>query len=196
MHARRLAVALGLVVLGCRDESRAVRPDEAKAPKVDAKPAKVEPARVPKHHRAEAAACPRKDAPVAPFGKKAGGPPCSSAADCSASSRCVAGRCRHDDCYEDPDCGPGSACACDPLGQGHRCVTAGCRVDSDCAGGACSPTFDFVCGAYHGVIGFQCHSPADACVDDQDCVASDAGSYCAHEPKSGRWVCGNALCKG
>lgn len=190
-----MVVILGLG-LACRESSRAVRPDDP-TPKVDAgkpKPPPVE--RLPRRHRAEAAACSRVDVPTVTHGKMALGAACASAADCGPSSRCVGGRCRKDDCYEDPDCGAGSACACDPLGAGHRCVTAACRVDADCGGRGCSPTFDFECGAYHGVVGFQCHTSTDACVDDEDCKRTGGGTYCAHEPKSGRWVCGSAMCKG
>lgn len=194
--------------VACRGEERPLRPDDvpSKAPKKVEPP--KSPVRLPKQHRASAEACPRLDvaAATAPFGKMAPGPACATAKDCPTWSRCVRGRCHTDDCYEDTDCGPSAVCACEPakpvganFGRGHRCVKSACRLDADCGpGGACSPTFDFDCGSYHGVVGYQCHTAKDACTDDVECQ-EDGGTpyaYCGFEPKSGRWTCGQANCKG
>ncbi len=204
MRAWLTAVVLSAVA--CRGEERPLRPDDVptKAPKKVETP--KSPRRLPKQHRASAEACPRVDvaAATAPFGKMGPGPACTTAKDCGPSSRCVRGHCHTDDCYEDTDCGPSAVCACEGatgggVGPGHRCVKSGCRLDADCgAAGACSPTFDFDCGSYHGVVGYQCHATDDVCTDDSDCQG-DGGvpyAYCAFEPKSGHWVCGHASCKG
>ncbi|MEL6178905.1 MAG: hypothetical protein AAFS10_08120 [Myxococcota bacterium] len=125
---------------------------------------------------------------------------CQSHEDCpdGANGRCTENRgysfCTYDQCFTDAECGD-SVCRCgDDQGFGPNvCLNAGnCAVDSDCGvGGYCSPSFGD-CGNYGGVIGFFCHTPEDACIDDVDCE----GGYCAYNPNTGRWMCSNSECAG
>lgn len=203
-----LAGALASPVAACRGEGpTAIADDPTKTkPKAPSKPTTEDAASpaprkadAPKRHRAVAVACSRLDgAPVVGHAKMAPGPPCATGKDCGPSSRCVYGHCRKDDCYADADCKAGEVCGCDPLDRGHRCLPSGCRVDADCGpGGWCSPTFGLQCGSFHGVIGHQCHTAKDECLDDDECKKPGSSyGYCAFEPKSGRFICGTSECDG
>jgi hypothetical protein len=79
------------------------------------------------------------------------------------------------------------------------CLPGNCQVDANCDGGAgyCSPTYGTDCGPYSGYQGYYCHTPADECVDDADCVSPTMGAgYCAYQPTVGHWVCGYSRCSG
>jgi len=183
-------------------DDSAVRPD----PKV--RPPRPEPTQVaakePKVHRAKATACPKSGAEVDAHKKMAPTPgtPCSSDADCKdeKNGRCAAGgTCAYDECYVDGDCEKDRICVCRQEGKyGYRCLRAGnCRVDSDCGQGEfCSPSFDNVCGPYHGVIGYFCHTSKDECRDDDECKKDFSFGYCGYQPEVGHWACGSAMCKG
>jgi hypothetical protein len=144
--------------------------------------------------------------------------PCTTDMDCAGIGfgqpgppvTCVdspAGKvCGADQCATDADCAPGSACVCladvviRPPGNGsgglrpysNQCLPADCRVDSDCGDhGACSPTKNLYCSVT--IIGYQCHTCEDSCVDDADC---EQGSYCVFAPEVGKWACTAGTCAG
>jgi hypothetical protein len=161
---------------------------------------------VPDNHRPVAEACPGGPGTMHPpqpgvdagaFGQ------CASDFDCSdgLNGRCIASRlgqsCTYDACFVDADCPGGGVCACGGVaGQGNHCLSAGCRVDADCPQSTCSPTFDS-CGAYSGVIGYDCHTPNDTCVNDSDCGSSNLGAgYCMFDPVVLHWLCGYGQCVG
>ncbi len=130
---------------------------------------------------------------------------CLSDADCTAgdNGRCQDNRgrffCSYDTCYSDATCTTGGPCACE--GQsgspGNTCLPGNCQTDADCgSGGFCSPTFGG-CGNYSGVIAYYCHTAADTCVDDADCVDPAQGAgYCMYSPERGHWACGYGQCVG
>lgn len=137
-----------------------------------------------------------------PPGPDAGAFGCMLDSDCTEglNGRCVFGRfamCSYDECFDDNDCPNDTLCQCgSPDGLGNRCMTAGCRTDADCPGSWCSPTFGS-CGAYGGIIAYQCHTPRDECLDDSDCGGGrQSQSYCAFDPTAGHWVCDDAFCVG
>jgi hypothetical protein len=118
---------------------------------------------------------------------------CSSDAECEAGSSCF---CSDDTTYcsagystSCPLQGDEGVCAC---GIANQCKKGNCRVDSDCGlGGYCSPAIDD-CGY---VLGYFCHTPADECVNDDDCTKLDAGPVgflgCLPDPSANysRWIC-------
>src|SRR5262249_16495291 len=130
----------------------------------------------------------------------------ASTADCLGDSgvftyygTCLHGVCSFDDCLTDADCGSTAVCACstDYYGgnaQYHKniCAPGNCRVDADCgAGGYCSPSHGY-CGS---VESFNCHGPADSCVDaTMDCVG--CGNACVYAPTTGAFVCASQICAG
>ncbi len=147
----------------------------------------------------------------------ADGVPCVSDQDCTLGSNgqcyCVYGAspdpvgtaCAYDQCTSDGDCGK-DVCICretvvpgvsaDPS-RNTLCTGVGnCQVDADCgAGGYCSPSASFDCGA--GVVayyGFYCHTPADQCVNDSDC-APQANAFCTYDPHIQHWTCSTAICR-
>ncbi len=113
-----------------------------------------------------------------------------------------------DQCLVDSDCVDGGVCSCRGStfawahqSYGNSCVPANCRSDSDCGpGGACSPTVDFGCGPFYGVVGYYCHSCADECENDSDCnanpTAGGPAGYCAYDATIGHWSCGYNFCAG
>jgi hypothetical protein len=125
--------------------------------------------------------------------------------DCSAgeNGRCTDFRggwqCTYDTCFTDGACDAGGPCRCEGAfwTDANTCLAGNCRVDADCgSGGYCSPTFGD-CGNYSGVIGYYCHTPADTCVDDADCVEAGVGAgYCMYRPELAHWVCGYGQCVG
>ena len=175
MHAGRFVVALSLVIGACGGTVAADGRTQ----------------REPAKHRPAAVAC--------VTGTLAGpSPPCASDAECTAGpqGRCMPpggqGTCVYSYCTTDADCAANQVCECSPDGYANRCVSAtGCALDSDCPGSFCSPTFG-TCGPYSGVVGYECHTPQDVCVDDADCP----GGYCMYEPAAGHWVCGSGSCVG
>lgn len=167
--------------------------------------------RVPKKHRATAAACPMTRPPGPDPG--AGRGTCTKDSDCNdasqgANGRCVFSRagagCSYDTCFDDARCSS-KVCLCRPAGeavatlQANHCLSEGnCQTDRDCgAAGYCSPSFSF-CGNYSGVVSYYCHTAADACVDDEDCRGVDGGidGYCMFNPAATRWICSYSQCAG
>lgn len=130
---------------------------------------------------------------------------CLSDADCTAgdNGRCWDNRglwfCTYDTCYSDATCTSGGPCACEGESgsAGNTCLPGNCQTDRDCAGnGFCSPTFGG-CGNYSGVIAYYCHTAADTCLDDADCVSPTQGpGYCMYAPEVGHWSCGYGQCVG
>jgi hypothetical protein len=92
----------------------------------------------------------------------------------------------------DTDCATGQACAChgSPYegGKGNTCTGGNCRIDGDCgAGGYCSPSYSSNnCGSLGG---YYCHTPADTCTDDTDCVGTGGPAACAYSTTAARWQC-------
>jgi hypothetical protein len=103
--------------------------------------------------------------------------------------------CTYDACVSDGDCKLGGPCVCrSNLAGANTCLAGNCRVDADCgAGGSCSPTYDFGCGHYIGIVGYFCHTPRDSCLDDSDCAPP---GECRHNPATGAWVCASSQCVG
>ena len=113
--------------------------------------------------------------------------------------------CSYDTCVVDSDCKTGELCDCrSPWHYGDkgpaRCLPGNCRTDADCGtDGYCSPSMDFGCGAYLGVTGWFCHTPADSCTNDSDCKNLDGGwgtPFCCYRPEVGRWACSTSMCAG
>jgi hypothetical protein len=137
---------------------------------------------------------------------------CSVDSQCTAGTngRCLApGRlagcfCSYDTCFADSDCKLGGPCACRGTGTvgANTCLAGNCRVDADCGpGGSCSPTYDFGCGRYLGIVGYYCHTKNDTCLDDSDCVPAGApigapAADCRHNPATGAWTCATGQCAG
>jgi hypothetical protein len=100
------------------------------------------------------------------------------------------------------DCGTVTACECrDPATLGaNTCVQGDCRTDADCgAGGFCSPsavTLDPSCsfGISAGSIGYFCHTPHDACIDDTDCPQSPGPQICLFDVAATHWTCRQEMC--
>ncbi len=183
------------------------------APVMDAPPAVDVPPtrRVPLRHRASAVAC-STERPASSC--MAGmGPP----VDCTADSQCTMGvngrcvgnphdgcRCNYDLCNNDGQCSAGGPCECRLASRGasgaNVCMAGNCQVDANCgAEGYCSPSLGS-CGDFGGTVGYYCHTPADECIDDADCLG-DAGflgqrPYCMFAREVGRWVCSNQGCAG
>jgi hypothetical protein len=92
----------------------------------------------------------------------------------------------------DADCGSGQLCACHGSayshGEGNTCSPGNCRVDADCgAAGYCSPAYaTSSCGS---LAGYYCHTPADECIDDKDCAASNGLGVCTYSSTVGHWQC-------
>ncbi|HXI55729.1 MAG TPA: hypothetical protein VNO55_06705 [Polyangia bacterium] len=161
----------------------------------------------PMKHRVSAETCERERAPGA-CDPSAGG----AALSCTADSDCATGTngrcntmimqrgcaCTYDRCFSDSDCSTGGPCACRAAGVTNGllwngCLAGNCRTDSDCGpGNHCSPTVGFDCGPYTGVVGYYCHHPKDACVNDSDCTKGD----CRYDPASGAWACATSTCTG
>jgi hypothetical protein len=135
---------------------------------------------------------------------------CTGDADCTdgKNGRCLEADtqgpanlyCSYDDCDIDADCPSGKLCECgEPVGQSrtaNTCMASNCRVDADCGEcGVCSPTVDFTCGDFYGVVGYYCRTPKDTCVVDADCT-EDGTYFCAFQPETGRWACSAGFCAG
>lgn len=123
---------------------------------------------------------------------------CTSDAECvdGVNGRCgfsrIGGECSYDACFSDADCAPDEACSCDgSRGGGNACIDALCHIDADCGAYDCSPSLGS-CGHYFPPVGLYCHTAADTCYGDDECV----GGYCAYNPELGRWACSNAECAG
>jgi hypothetical protein len=143
----------------------------------------------------------------APSGAPAGSPvSCAQDMDCDCggfvgTGFCRGGQCSCDQCLRDEDCGSTGVCSCQGQTRGwagsspgNVCVPGDCRVDADCRlGGPCSPTTSFECGAFYGVEGYYCHTPADLCRSDSDC---EAPAECRHNPETGTWTCASGRCAG
>lgn len=166
--------------------------------------------RVPRQHRAAAAACPSTRPPGPDPGSGRG--TCKADSECTDAAmgqngRCVPTRagfvCSYDTCADDSSCG-GKVCLCRDSAETaataktNHCLALGnCQTDRDCGGAYCSPSFG-TCGNYLGVISYYCHTAKDDCVDDEDCQGTDAGpgGYCMFSPMETRWVCSYSQCAG
>ena len=99
--------------------------------------------------------------------------------------------CSYDACFTDGECSLSTACRCrESAGDANVCVAGNCLVDADCgAGGYCSPSRDFE-RINLGVGAFWCHTSADECVNDEDCLV-DAGpaARCTWFPARLHWAC-------
>lgn len=166
----------------------------------------------PMNHRATATACSntRAAGSCSVVSSADGGVPVASA--CLNDTECTAGtngrclpvprgiscQCSYDTCFSDADCNLGGPCACRPKNgnastAANVCLKGNCQIDADCGpGGYCSPTFDFGCGSYSGIVGYYCHTPKDACVDNSDCAMGD----CRYNPAVGAWACATSGCVG
>jgi len=167
--------------------------------------------RVPLRHRASGMTCSsERPASTCMAGE---GPPveCTADGQCTmgVNGRCVGNprdgcRCNYDRCTTDGDCSEGGPCECRVPSRGasgaNVCMAGNCQVDANCgAEGYCSPSLGS-CGDFGGVVGYYCHTPADQCIDDADCLG-DAGflgqrPYCMFAREVGRWVCSNQGCAG
>lgn len=149
-----------------------------------------------KLHRASAGVCSRTRDP----GKTGWGTPsdCKSDAECKAgqNGRCtqfgLRAGCTYDDCFADADCkakGVGDVCACRTgAGAANQCVGGNCKIDADCNGWSCSPSLGSM-GRIQGVVGYYCHGPQDACIDDEDCTS---GASCRYAPPLGHFACSSS----
>jgi len=170
------------------------------------------PARAPKNHRATSS-CPRQRGPgsfisaddAGAVGGTGGSIGCSSDMDCTAGTngRCFkwsAGpgpqppACSYDGCFGDSDCS-NALCVCRESiasSDANRCESpsgGNCRLDSDCGpSGFCSPSLFGCLGSDTCGYGYYCHTPQDACVDDQDC-ASGRERACGYDLLEKRWEC-------
>jgi hypothetical protein len=97
--------------------------------------------------------------------------------------------CTYDECFTDDECNLGGPCECEATYQSgaNVCLLGDCRTDADCGGGYCSPTFG--CGDSAGVVGYDCHTPEDTCIDDADCGAPITGGFCLYRPEVAHWAC-------
>lgn len=171
----------------------------------------------PLNHRSSAACCPTR---------RGSGPQFSSsrASTCTSDSQCTSGPngrcfpfqglvgpggCSYDECFTDSDCGSKTPCFCRTSATDNSANVCGgpgnCAVDSDCGPGSyCSPSVQVgpnqtanVCG---GSEVYYCHTAADLCVNDSDCVSPDGGPQTDSSPRCGynlqenRWECVAAFC--
>jgi hypothetical protein len=84
-------------------------------------------------------------------------------ADCDPGTVSEAARYQ---CLGDDDCSQGQICLCNA--SSSSCVPASCTSDDVCSPGAKCATIKIVTDCWTD-IGFQCQSPEDSCVVDQDC---------------------------
>lgn len=187
----------------------------ADVPALDAPATDVPMPRVPRRHRATRETCPT-DRPASSCDLGMSGAPaeCRMDGQCTmgTNGRCVGNphdgcRCSYDTCRDDMGCATGGPCACRLSNRGaagaNVCLPGNCQIDADCGNSSwsyCSPTFGS-CGDYGGVVGYQCHTAQDECVDDEDCAGQDAGflgqrPYCMFVREVGRWQCSNSGCAG
>jgi hypothetical protein len=178
----------------------------------------------PADHRPTAQACPTDRPPG--FMGDGGAPKPPLGTTCERDSDCTMGNngrclpqsringtyCSYDACTTDTDCPSGQLCECGQVGfppqygrTANTCIQSNCRVDADCAGGSgfCSPTFDYGCGSYSGIVGYYCHTSNDDCTSDDECNAQGSspngapgGGFCAWMPETGKWSCSYSHCSG
>jgi hypothetical protein len=120
------------------------------------------------------------------------------AGPCAPTSGDINGQ---DECTTDAEC-KGGVCSCAPAtrewsgGSRNVCVPANCHTDADCGDkGACSPTVND-CGSFYGVQGYYCHTAADACTVDAECVQGSNQGACYYAPEVGHWTCTYSHCAG
>jgi hypothetical protein len=165
------------------------------------------PVRVPKNHRPGDTTCPATRAPgtLAPGCADAG----FTTGDCYADSDCTKGTngrcnvganivsacadfCSYDTCFSDKDCTANVPCDCRASASdnaANACMTgSNCRVDADCGpNGFCSPS-----GVSNCSKAYFCHTPADFCIDDSDCVGKvPPGETPACNYVNQAWRCGS-----
>jgi hypothetical protein len=157
--------------------------------------------RVPKIHRPTTVDCPTER----PAGSATSGGACAKDADCTAgkNGRCSGGltpnACTYDECAVDGDCGT-AVCVCRDaakVGAPNACFRGNCRTDVDCPGSYCSPSgvdifWNCLTGVPIGAFGFFCHSPADECVDKEDCGTGNA--TCAFDADARHFKCLTLSC--
>jgi hypothetical protein len=133
------------------------------------------------------------------------GSTCGADADCDGgiNGRCqLVGnfggyQCTYDDCFTNTDCAPSGTCLCGAGAAWDRCVASNCGSDSDCSDGClCSPSYDLTCGPYDGIRGYYCHTPADECTNDSECMDGGVVGYCAFSMDANKWICGHSFCAG
>ena len=128
-----LAAVLGLVLVGCGDETK--KPGSCKADK-DCKQGQVcfnnkcvectEDAQCPKGKRCSANAC-------------IAAPECTKDDQCPAGKVCQAGKCKS--CATDNECGPGGTCEAGACKRANKCAKdEDCADDEDCVNGFCKRT--------------------------------------------------------
>jgi hypothetical protein len=131
--------------------------------------------------------------------------------DCSNDADCVEGlrgrcqdfrgfsQCTYDECVSDDECSTPGPCGCEKAfwSDANACLEGDCRLDADCGeAGYCSPSLGS-CGNYAGIVGYWCHTAADACVDDGDCVDPQMGAgFCMFSSEVSHWVCSYNHCVG
>jgi hypothetical protein len=137
---------------------------------------------------------------------------CTTLADCADAGAsvygdyhaCLANECSFDQCLADTDCPTGQACGCaDEFGGNaihyNQCIPTQCRTNGDCGSGwTCSPSSGGYCSS---LVGFYCHSAADTCATDADCICPGATqapyAQCVYTPQLGHFACQvSAVCAG
>jgi hypothetical protein len=112
-------------------------------------------------------------------------------------SPCV---CAYDSCTSDSDCPANSVCVCasDNAGQSaNSCIPGNCRVDADCgAGGYCSLSLGMGCIPRLPVQGYFCHTSADSCASNSDCMRNGSFGNCEWDPEVSHWSCVYPVCAG
>jgi hypothetical protein len=158
--------------------------------------------RVPTNHRPDDSQCLQPAPPGDCTGQPGPNAQCADDSQCTMGTegRCINQNfggpligcsCTYDSCASDVSCPMSDVCACHGSaysdGAGNVCVPSNCRVDSDCGPhGYCSPTAASGCAEATG--GYYCHTSADECLDDSDCMGG-ISSVCAWSPGDNRWEC-------
>jgi hypothetical protein len=216
LGVRALGVLLLVLVTGflaaCGGKSRAVTDGGASCEPafLEAGTGVAGDAGVPLLHRAMPSCCPTQRGPAPltqPYGPGVAST-CASDSQCTsgADGRCFPfeglvgpGGCSYDACFADSDCA-GAPCVCRSSASdvaANVCAPGGnCTLDSDCgSGGFCSPSQ--LC---YGARAYYCHTASDACINDADCPAVDAGNgcpvpqNCVYDPQAQHWSCSQQAC--
>jgi hypothetical protein len=88
-------------------------------------------------------------------------------------------------CRVDADCGASGFCSPSLVGAACQCGGSPDLCDSSTHCFAGSMEVPCSCGDVCG-HGYYCHTPGDACLDDEDC---DKGEYCSYDRLKKRWSC-------
>ncbi len=178
---------------GRRNEGGVGRAAKAAPSAIDVAP------EVPLIHRDAASPCPQQRGPGS-FSYDAGVDATDVTYACHGDSECDGGAngrcdfeywgfeggaygsyCSYDKCFLDTDCTEPSTCTCRASASSstpNGCSFGDCRLDVDCVSGFCSPV-----AAGCGITwSFACHSGADECINDSDCVQNSNGNECQFDP--------------